>query len=71
LKKYPERIAAWDTETIGIDPKMESPVGKGQVICASVFIGPDVNFGNGPRLIIDNFADAEGTLLEFKAYLED
>jgi DNA polymerase-1 len=56
-------VAAWDTETIGIDPKIESPVGKGQVICASAFLGPDVNFGNGPRLMIDNFADAEGTIL--------
>ena len=70
LKQYPERIAAWDTETIGIDPKIQSPVGNGQVICASAFIGPDVNFGNGPRLLIDNFADAEGTLMEFKQYFE-
>lgn len=70
LKQYPERIAAWDTETIGIDPKIQSPVGNGQVICASAFIGPDVNFGNGPRLLIDNFADAEGTLMEFKEYFE-
>ncbi len=71
LKRYPDRVAAWDTETIGIDPKIESPVGKGQVICASAFVGPDVDFGNGPRLVIDNFADAEGTLMEFKKYLED
>ncbi len=70
LKQYPERIAAWDTETIGIDPKIQSPVGNGQVICASAFIGPDINFGNGPRLLIDNFADAEGTLMEFKEYFE-
>ena len=71
LRQYPERIAAWDTETIGIDPKIESPVGKGQVICASAFLGPDVDFGNGPRLLIDNFADAEGILLELKDYFED
>jgi DNA polymerase-1 len=71
LKRYPERVHAWDTETIGIDAKLESPVGKGQVICASAFVGPDVNFGNGPRLLIDNYADAEGVLLEFKSYFED
>ena len=29
LKRYPERVHAWDTETIGIDAKLESPVGKG------------------------------------------
>lgn len=40
------------------------------MICASAFAGPDVNFGNGPRLLIDNFADAEGILQEFKDYLE-
>lgn len=63
---------AWDTETIGIDPKIEPIVGsKGRVICASAFAGPDVNFGSGPRLFIDNFADAEGILDEFKEYLQD
>ena len=71
LRKYRHRVAAWDTETIGIDPKIESPVGNGQVICASSFLGPDVDFGNGPRLFIDNFADAEDTILAFKEYFED
>jgi DNA polymerase I len=71
LQKYPNRVAAWDTETIGIDPKIESPCGNGQVICASAFLGPDVDFGQGPRLLIDNFADAEGILMLFKEYLED
>lgn len=49
---------AWDTETIDIDAKGESPVGNGKVICASVFAGPEIDFGNGPRLLIDNYADA-------------
>lgn len=71
LKKYPNRIHAWDTETINVDVKKESIVGKGTIICASAFIGPDVDFGNGPRLFIDNFADAEDVILEFKEYLED
>ena len=30
-----------------------------------------MDFGNGPRLFIDNYADAEGILEEFKDYLED
>eukprot|EP00347_Sterkiella_histriomuscorum_P005807 403355195 len=71
LKAYPDRIHAWDTETIHIDAKEESPVGHGQIICATVFIGPDVDFGNGPRLFIDNYADALNTIMEFKEYLED
>lgn len=68
--QYPDRVCAWDTETIGVEVKVESVVGKGSVICASAFIGPDVDFGNGPRLVIDNFADAEGTIMGFKEYLE-
>lgn len=71
LRRYPERVHAWDTETIGINAKEESPVGNGICLCASAFIGPDVDFGNGPRLFIDNHADSEGVLLEFKDYLED
>ena len=29
LKQYPDRVHAWDTETIGINAKEESPVGNG------------------------------------------
>lgn len=54
----PDRVHAWDTETIEIDAKEQSPVGNGKIICASVFIGPDIDFGSGPRLFIDNYADA-------------
>lgn len=71
LKSFPERVHAWDTETINIDAKEESPVGHGTIICASVFAGPDIDFGNGPRIFIDNYADAEGTIMEFKDYLEN
>ena len=67
----PDRVHAWDTETINIDAKEQSPVGNGQIICASVFVGPDIDFGSGPRLFIDNYADAEGVIMEFKQYLED
>ena len=28
-------------------------------------------FENGPRLFIDNYADADGVIMEFKEYLED
>lgn len=71
LEKYPNRIHAWDTETINVDPKTESVVGKGNIICASVFIGPDVDFGNGPRLFIDNYAEAHDVIMEFQDYLEN
>ena len=71
LQKYPDRVHAWDTETFGIHPKEESPVGNGICICASAFIGPDVDFGNGPRLFIDNFADSKDVLNVFKDYFEN
>ena len=40
-------------------------VGHGYVTCASIYCGPDVDFGNGPCLWIDNLDDAE--VLEFLA----
>ena len=49
---YIIRIHAWDTETIDLDIKTESPVGKGKIICASAFCGIDVDFGNGPSKIL-------------------
>ena len=70
LLRHKDRIHAWDTETIGLEVKEESPVGKGFVLCASAFIGPEVNFGTGSRLLVDNYADAEGTLDVFREYLE-
>ena len=71
LESLDDRIHAWDTETIGIDPKKVSPVGHGRVLCAQCFVGPDINFGNGPRLFIDNYADSADVILEFKNYFEN
>lgn len=55
LKCLNNRFHAWDTETIDIDPKEQSPVGNGKVICLSCFAGPEVDFGNGPSKINNNF----------------
>ncbi|KAJ8906252.1 hypothetical protein NDN08_002745 [Rhodosorus marinus] len=63
------RTHAWDTETEGVDPTTESPVGKGRVICASAFCGKDVDFGNGNKLWIDNTQD--GILQCFKDYFQN
>jgi hypothetical protein len=46
-------------------------VGNGRVICASVYSGPDVDFGNGPYLWIDNIDKADGVLGMFKPFFED
>ena len=34
LKAFKDRIHAWDTETIDLDIKVQSPVGNGKIICA-------------------------------------
>jgi hypothetical protein len=48
LKENGNRFHSWDTETCGVDPKEQSPVGNGKIICMSCFAGPDLDFGNGP-----------------------
>lgn len=62
---------ACDTETIEIDVKNQSPVGHGKIICASIYCGPEFDFGNGPRIWINNLDEAEGTIDYFKEYFED
>lgn len=71
LMKNKNRYHAWDTETIDVNIKEESPVGNGKVLCASCFIGPDIDFGNGPRLFIDNYGESIGLINIFKEYFED
>ena len=70
LEDEPGRIHACDTEVGDINLARESPVGNGTVTCASVYSGPDVDFGTGPRLWIDNLGAAEGTLDLFKEFFE-
>ena len=71
LYKYKDRIHAWDTETTNVNIKEESPVGKGTVLCASAFIGPEVDFGSGPKLFLNNTGESLGVLDVFKDYFED
>lgn len=61
---------ACDTEVADIDVTWQSPVGNGTVICASVYCGPDKDFGAGPKLWIDNLDGAEGVLDVFKPFFE-
>lgn len=46
-------------------------MGKGKIICASFFAGPELDFGQGPKVFIDNFGQNAGLLNIFKEYLED
>lgn len=51
--------------------KENSPVGNGKIISAQAFCGPDVDFGNGPRLFIDNFGTNYENIQIFKEYFEN
>ena len=53
-----------------LDIKQEAPVGKGKIICASFYAGPQYDFGRGPKVFIDNFGMNAGLLNHFKPYLE-
>jgi len=61
LKKL-DRYHAMDTEATEIDLS-KSAVGQGKIICASIFVGPDVDFGEGPKIWIDNLDKCEGLFI--------
>eukprot|EP00929_Paragymnodinium_shiwhaense_P118356 TRINITY_DN90289_c0_g1_i1.p1 TRINITY_DN90289_c0_g1~~TRINITY_DN90289_c0_g1_i1.p1 ORF type:complete len:1117 (-),score=248.73 TRINITY_DN90289_c0_g1_i1:158-3481(-) len=67
-----DRAHAVDTETDDWAPGV-SPYLCGRIISWSIYCGPDIDFGNGPRLWIDNIDDdgqETGLLNLFKEYLE-
>jgi DNA polymerase-1 len=65
------RMHACDTEAIDVDLKEEGPIGKGIVICFSVYCGDDVDFGRGAKLFVDTLGPRAPVLEEFRAYFED
>lgn len=65
LYSLPKHIPhACDTEVAHINVKKQSPVGHGEVICFSIYCGPDVDFGEGSILWVDTLfnhnSEAEG-----------
>lgn len=72
LKRCSDKVVAWDTETTGVDLRLGlSHSDRGRVVCATAYCGDDVDFGNGPRLLIDNAGQSQGLLPMFKSYFED
>jgi DNA polymerase-1 len=71
----PAIFHACDTEVMDIDLKAVGPVGNGYVTCASIYSGPDFDYGlgDGPGtcLWIDNLDDAYDILQEFKGWFEN
>ena len=41
------------------------------MICASIYCGPQYDFGNGSRIWIDNLDESRGVLQYFKDYFQD
>ncbi|KAK8794846.1 hypothetical protein WA158_001826 [Blastocystis sp. Blastoise] len=62
LMQLKDEYHACDTEVRDIDMD-KSPIGNGKLICASIYCGPQYDFGNGPRIWIDNLDESEELLL--------
>lgn len=69
LMTLTDRFHGCDSETVDLNLKKQGPVGHGRIICATIYCGPDIDFGNGPRVWIDNLDD-DSTLQLFKEYFE-
>ena len=71
LMAHPNHVWACDTEVADIDVKTQGPVGNGRVICASIYGGEDVDFGDGKKTLwIKNDGTSEGVLDLFKDWFE-
>ncbi|XP_057464463.1 DNA polymerase I A, chloroplastic/mitochondrial-like [Actinidia eriantha] len=71
--KYRHRVHACDTEVANIDVKLETPVDHGEIICFSIYSGPEANFGDGKSCIWVDVLDGGGKslLIEFAPFFED
>ena len=67
------RFHAIDTEVAHIDAKLQSPVHHGRVTALTLFVGPDVDLGHGPRVFVDFLDPVDGCDMaqEWRVYLED
>ena len=56
-----------------IDVKQETPVDHGEIICFSIYSGPEADFGNGNSCIWVDVLDGGGKelLIEFAPFFED
>ncbi|CAK9150260.1 unnamed protein product [Ilex paraguariensis] len=71
--QYRHLVHACDTEVAKIDVKQETPVDHGEVICFSIYSGPEANFGNGKSCVWVDVLDGGGRslLAEFAPFFED
>ncbi|KAK9151816.1 hypothetical protein Syun_010125 [Stephania yunnanensis] len=71
-EKYRHLVHACDTEVAKIDVKEETPVDHGEIICFSIYSGPEADFGDGKSCIWVDVLDGGVDLLkEFALFFED
>ncbi|KAL2473007.1 DNA polymerase I A [Forsythia ovata] len=71
--QYRHLVHACDTEVAKIDVKEETPVDHGEIICFSIYSGPEADFGNGRSCVWVDVLDGGGKNLiaEFAPFFED
>ncbi|KAK7316740.1 hypothetical protein RJT34_00422 [Clitoria ternatea] len=70
---YRHLIHACDTEVAKIDVKQETPVDHGEIICFSIYSGPEADFGGGKSCIWVDVLDGGGEeiLNKFAEFFQD
>ncbi|KAI6687469.1 hypothetical protein NL676_024297 [Syzygium grande] len=70
--QYKHLVHACDTEVANIEVKQVTPVDHGEIICFSIYSGPQADFGNGKSCIwVDVLDGGNELLLEFEAFFKD
>uniref|UniRef100_A0A2P2LDZ8 DNA-directed DNA polymerase n=3 Tax=Rhizophora mucronata TaxID=61149 RepID=A0A2P2LDZ8_RHIMU len=71
--QYRHLVHACDTEVARIDVKQETPVDHGEIICFSIYSGPEADFGDGKSCIWVDVLDGGGSdlLAEFDPFFRD
>lgn len=66
-------MSIYSFQVSNIDVKQETPVDHGEIICFSIYSGPEANFGNGKSCIWVDVLDGGGKslLVEFAPFFED
>ncbi|XP_027931297.1 DNA polymerase I B, chloroplastic/mitochondrial-like [Vigna unguiculata] len=70
---YRHLIHACDTEVARIDVKQETPVDHGEIICFSIYSGPEADFGGGKSCIWVDVLDGGGKEIfnKFAEFFQD
>ncbi|XP_077253959.1 DNA polymerase I A, chloroplastic/mitochondrial-like [Tasmannia lanceolata] len=70
-KQYKDLVHACDTEVAKIDVKDETPVDHGEIICFSIYSGPQADFDGKSCIWVDVLDGGRDLLMEFAPFFED